>query len=78
MTSPRRRRISRRGATLLASAAAVLTIVAVGGLFALRVAEGPSALDLAWIDELLQPLLLKRVGCHAMPANNITLVIKRC
>ncbi|MAT19255.1 MAG: hypothetical protein CMF56_11980 [Leifsonia sp.] len=52
MTSPRRRRISRRGATLLASAAAVLTIVAVGGLFALRVAEGPSALDLAWIDEL--------------------------
>lgn len=52
MTAARRRRISRRGATLLASAAAVLTIVAVGGLFALRVVQGPSALDLAWVDEL--------------------------
>ena len=34
--------------------------------------------DLAWIDDLLQPLPLKRVGCHTMPANNFTLVIERC
>ena len=34
--------------------------------------------DLAWIDELLQPLPLKRVGCHTMPANNLTLVMERC
>ena len=34
--------------------------------------------DLAWIDELLEPLPLKRVGCHTMPANNLTLVIERC
>ncbi len=33
--------------------------------------------DLAWIDELLLPLPLKRVGCHTMPANNLTLVIER-
>lgn len=54
MPTPRRRRLSRRGATLVASASAVLTIVAVGGLFALRVVEGPFGFDLAWVDELRQ------------------------
>ena len=34
--------------------------------------------DLAWIDKLLQPLPLKRVGCHTMPANNLTLMMERC
>ena len=34
--------------------------------------------DLVWIDTLLQPLPLNRVGCHTMPANNLTLVLERC
>ena len=34
--------------------------------------------DLAWIDNLLNDMPLQQVGCHAMPANNFTLVLKRC
>jgi len=34
--------------------------------------------DLAWIDALAQPLPIKRVACHAMPANNLTVVLERC
>ena len=33
--------------------------------------------DLVWIDDLLQHLPLKRVGCNTMPANNLMLVIER-
>jgi len=33
--------------------------------------------DVAWIDELLEPLPMERIGCHTMPANNLTLVLQR-
>ena len=33
--------------------------------------------DLQWIDSLLGPLPMNAIGCHAMPANNNTLVLKR-
>ena len=34
--------------------------------------------DLAWIEQLLETIPLQRVGCHAMPANNVTVVLERC
>jgi len=33
--------------------------------------------DLQWIDSLLGHLPMDTIGCHAMPANNNTLVLKR-
>ncbi|QNI41874.1 DUF938 domain-containing protein [Synechococcus sp. A15-28] len=33
--------------------------------------------DLQWIDSLLGPLPMDTIGCHEMPANNNTLVLKR-
>ena len=33
--------------------------------------------DVAWIDALLEPLPMERIGCHTMPANNLTLVLQR-
>ena len=34
--------------------------------------------DLAWIEQLLEAVPLQKVGCHAMPANNLTVVLERC
>jgi|TARA_E500000178_G_scaffold34433_1_gene31140 hypothetical protein len=33
--------------------------------------------DVAWIDDLLEPLPMERISCHTMPANNLTLVLQR-
>lgn len=33
--------------------------------------------DVAWIDALIEPLPLDRIDCRTMPANNLTLVLKR-
>ncbi|MDA0257507.1 MAG: DUF938 domain-containing protein [Cyanobacteria bacterium] len=33
--------------------------------------------DVAWIDALIKPLPLDRIDCRTMPANNLTLVVKR-